>query len=289
MSLSTQAVRTVKQRGRRLQGRYQLKGIEGEGIAGSRVIAGVKAAAVARTAEERTWANRIEALRNLMLLSPEPLTITDYGAGKEAALDTGSEPDTQARHTSVRTLSDMTRSSKKPHWARLLFNVVRALQPQTCLEMGACVGISASYQAAALELNGAGRLITLEGAEPLAARTERTVQELGLSHRVSVRLGQFTDTLPGVLSELAPVDYAFIDGHHTEAATLDYLARILPHVSDEAVLVFDDIDWSPGMKNAWAQIAADPRFALTLDLGTIGFAAVSASSTARQTLKVSYG
>src|SRR5690349_19172562 len=205
MSLSTQAVRTVKQRGRRLQGRYQLKGVDGEGIAPSRVIAGLKAATVARTSEERAWANRIEALRNLMLLSPEPLAITDYGAGKEAALDTGSEPGAQVRHTSVRTLSDMTRSSKKPHWARLLFHVVRALQPQTCLEMGACVGISASYQAAALELNGAGRLITLEGAEPLAARTERTLQELGLSHRAEVRLGQFTDTLAGVLSELAPL------------------------------------------------------------------------------------
>ena len=92
-----------------------------------------------------------------------------------------------------------------------------------------------------------------------------------------------------MLPELEPLDYAFIDGHHTEAATLEYMRQILPHVSDEAILVFDDIDWSPGMKKAWQQIAAEPRFALTVDLGTIGFAAVSASATGKQALSVSYG
>ena len=289
MSLNTQALRTVKQQGRRLQGRYQLKGVEGSGIAPTRVIAGVRAATLPRTQEEKDWAKRIETLRKLMLLSPEPLTITDYGAGKGAVLDTGATDESRSLHTSVRTLSDMTRSSKKPHWARLLFNVIRSLQPDTAIELGSCVGISASYQAAALQLNGHGRLVTLEGAEPLAARSERTLTEFGLDKWASVRLGQFADTLPEVVAELAPVDYAFIDGHHTESATLDYMERILPHTSDEAVLVFDDIDWSPGMKKAWAQIVADPRFALTLDLGTIGFAVVSASSTRRQSLTVSYG
>jgi predicted O-methyltransferase YrrM len=289
MSLNTQALHTVKQQGRRLQGRYQLKGVEGNGIAPARVIAGVRAATLARSQEEKDWAKRIETLRALMLLSPEPLTITDYGAGKGAVLDTGSTTEAPAVHTSVRTLSDMTRSSKKPHWARLLFNVIRSLQPETAIELGSCVGISASYQAAALQLNGHGRLVTLEGAEPLAARSERTLAELGLDKWASVRLGQFAETLPDVVSELAPVDYAFIDGHHTESATLDYMERILPHASEESVLVFDDIDWSPGMKKAWAQIVADPRFALTLDLGTIGFAAVSTSSTQRQSLQVSYG
>ena len=290
MSLNTQVLHTAKQQGRRVQGRYQLKGVEGNGIAPSRVIAGVKAATLARSPQEKEWAKRIETLRKLMLLSPEPLTITDYGAGKGAVLDTGSTSDSRTLHTSIRTLSDMTRSSKNPHWARLLFNVIRSLQPRTAIELGSCVGISASYQAAALELNGqGGRLVTLEGAEPLAARSERTLTELGLDKWASVRLGQFADTLPEVLTELTPVDYAFIDGHHTESATLDYMEQILPHTSEEAVLVFDDIDWSPGMKKAWAQIVADPRFALTLDLGTIGFAAVSATSTQRQSLKVSYG
>jgi predicted O-methyltransferase YrrM len=115
----------------------------------------------------------------------------------------------------------------------------RSLQPDTAIERGSCVGISASYRAAALQLNGHGRLVTLEGAEPLAARSERALTELGLDKWASVRLGQFAGTRPEVVAELAPVDYAVSDGHHTESATLDYTERILPPASAESVLVLD--------------------------------------------------
>jgi predicted O-methyltransferase YrrM len=288
LATGTDTLRALKQRGRRLRGRYDLRNVEVSGSAPARLVAGLQAATRAPSAGEREWAARIELLRHLMLLSPQPLEITDYGAGKAAVLDDG-DGALRTAHTSTRTLGDMARSSKKPHWARLLHNVVRELRPATCLELGACVGISACYQAAALELNGAGRLVTLEGAAPLAGRSRRTLEELGLDGRASVVAGQFADTLPEVLADLAPLDYAFIDGHHTEAATLEYMTQIMPHVSEEAVLVFDDIDWSPGMRKAWQQIAADPRFALTVDLGTIGFTAVSASATGKQSLSVSYG
>ena len=227
-------------------------------------------------------------MRALMLTSPLPLTITDYGAGKANTLESASNDPTITADVSVRTLSEMAGASKKPHWAYLLFRIIRAVQPATCIEMGACVGVSASYQAAALELNNKGTLITLEGADSLADRTERTLTELGLDTRASVRRGPFADTLAGALADMSPLDYAFVDGHHTESATIEYMQAMMPHLAAEAVLVFDDIDWSTGMRNAWSTIAGDERFALTLDLGTIGIAVVSASSTERQTLKISY-
>jgi predicted O-methyltransferase YrrM len=252
------------------------------GTAPNALIDAVKAAAIPRpSGPERQWIERIELMRKLMLTSPQPLTITDFGAGKEHKFDTG---DTMTRNVSVRTLGDMTNSSKKPHWAYLLFQIVRALKPESCLELGACVGISASYQAAALELNGRGKLITLEGADVLAARSARTLEELGLDKRATVRLGPFADTLDGALTDLEPLDYAFIDGNHIESATLEYMEKLLPRVSSEAILVFDDIYWSEGMRRAWKTVAADERFALTLDMGTIGFGVVSGSATGRQSL-----
>ena len=41
--------------------------------------------------------------------------------------------------------------------------LVRELRPHSCLELGTGVGVSAGYQAAAMELNGVGRLLTLDG------------------------------------------------------------------------------------------------------------------------------
>ena len=81
---------------------------------------------------------------------------------------------------------------------------------------------------------------------------------------------------------------AFIDADHLEAPTLDYMRSILAAVAEEAVLVFDDIHWSPGMTAAWSTIAADTRFALTLDLRVVGIAVVSESAHLRSSGVVSY-
>jgi hypothetical protein len=65
------------------------------------------------------------------------------------------------------------------------------------------------------------------------------------------------------------------------------MEQILRCLAPEAVLVFDDINWSAGMKRAWARIAADPRFAATVDLKKVGIAVVSAERTSRP-ISISY-
>lgn len=282
---SSDLLRTVARRGRRTIGAVEVRRATTRGATTSAVVSAVKKALAGQAAEdEAAWIERIEKKRRELAASAAPLTIVDFGAGTKSQFDQdGADPS----HTITKTLGEMTRSSKPPRWAFLLFRIVRELGPEACVELGSCVGISASYEAAALELNGRGRLITLEGADVLAERSRRTIDELGLADRASVRLGRFAATLPGTLDDLPPVDYAFIDGHHVEDATIDYMEQILPRLAPEAVLVFDDINWSAGMKRAWARIAADPRFAATVDLKKVGIAVVSAERTSRP-ISISY-
>lgn len=286
MSIASQAVRTVVRNGRRVKGRVQLQTVNVTGRAPQAVVRALKDATVGLpSAEERAWINRVELMRKLMGLSPQELEIVDFGAGVAHEFDTGTS---ETRHTTTRTLGQMTLSSKPPAWAYLLFRLVRELKPDSALELGACVGVSASYMSAALELNGNGRLITLEGADVLAARSARTLEELGLAERGSVREGRFVDTIEKAIADLAPVGLAFIDGHHIESATVDYMNAILPLAADEAVLVFDDIDWSDGMRKAWQTAVDDERFAVTVDLRTVGLGIVSKSAVGRERLAVSY-
>lgn len=286
MSANADLVKKIVHRGRRLRGRQQLRNVRLDTSTSSAVIRAVRdAGRNAPSAEERAWLDRIEAVRTQLAGSPEPLEIVDFGAGRASDFGT---PQSHVVSTSTRTLGQMTMSSKRPEWAYLLFRLVREFGPLTCLEMGACVGISASYQAAALELNGRGRLVTLEGSDVLAARSASTIEGLGLDHRASVTTGAFADTLVEAATELRPVQWVFVDGHHDEAATLDYLEQVFPLLAPEAVLVFDDINWSPGMRRAWDQIVADERFRLTVDLRVMGLAVVSAQTTARHDVKISY-
>lgn len=220
----------------------------------------------------------VEAVRQRALRCQDKLTIEDYGAGSpDATLTADQMAQGRVIHRTVAQACQM--ASKRPFEAALLWHLIRTWRPRKCIELGCCVGISASYQARALHLNGdGGQLWTLEGAPAFAEVATRHFAEQGLSNVAAV-VGRFQDTLDGVLHTQGPIDYAFIDGHHDEAATLRYCDQILPRCASRAVLVFDDIAWSKGMRRAWRHLAADPRFAVTIDCGEIGVCATDPDVT----------
>lgn len=271
-SLLRQGART----GRRLRAVADVAQLHPPGQSSEAVVTALREALRTRpTSEERPWVRRIEAQRKAMLTSVQPLRFEDFGSGEDRDAILGAEPTSREI-----PLGEMTaRASSSPRWGYLLFRLTRTLRPTSVLELGACVGVSAAYIGAALELNGSGRLTTLEGGQALAERSRHTLSELGLAHRVEVVQGAFADTLAGVLERVAPLQFAFIDGHHQEEPTLAYTEQVLPTLSDEAVVAYDDINWSAGMRRAWDSLDNDPRFAMTLDLGGMGVATVSAASS----------
>jgi predicted O-methyltransferase YrrM len=218
--------------------------------------------------EEMEWIRRIEILKKKLCASSTKISIADYGAGSTKF---GIAPRTEPQGgIIVKTIGDVCRKSTRPHkWNFLLFRLIREFRPLVCLELGTALGISAAYQAAALELNRQGKIITLEGAESLASLARSNFKELDLS-KTNVVIGRFLDTLQDVLIKNAPIDFVFIDGHHEEYATLNYFKQILPSLSDGAVLVFDDISWSRGMERAWNIIRKNRNLKVSVDLFSVG-------------------
>lgn len=197
--------------------------------------------------EESAWVRRIEALRGRLLESRElvdPSQAENVGELCKAA-------------------------SKTALWTLLLFELIRHREPTVCLELGTCLGISASYEAAALALGGDGQLITIEGSPARARLAEENLRSLELSN-VEIRTGKFAEVLPGVLERTPRIDFAFIDGHHHEKSTEDYFERLIPHLSPGAVVVFDDISWSPGMARAWGRIRTRQQLSASIDLFLLG-------------------
>ena len=169
----------------------------------------------------------------------------------------------------TRAVRAVCRSSVPPHEGRVLYHLIRQFRPRRCLELGTCLGISAAYQAAALTMNGAGRLVTLEGSAALARLAEAHLEGLGLPG-VEIVTGRFAEALPAVLPAHSPIDFVFIDGHHDPAAMQTYYGLLVPYLADGAVLVFDDIFWMSGMRHAWTALTADRRIRATVDLLTVG-------------------
>jgi predicted O-methyltransferase YrrM len=216
------------------------------------------------TPDEKVWVNRIEALRRELNSSGTEISRVFHGEGSSSR--NGIDKETHHGTIVTSTVKNESRKLSSPYlWSLLSFNLIRELKPSVCLELGTAFGISASYQAAALKLNQRGKIITLEGSESFALLAKHNFQTLGFDN-AHVVIGRFQDTLYTVLKEHGPIDYAYIDGHHEEKATLDYFQQICCFLSARAVLVFDDISWSSGMKKAWSVIASDKLVKISLDL-----------------------
>jgi predicted O-methyltransferase YrrM len=182
-------------------------------------------------------------------------------------------------------VADIATASKPAFWALVLFKIIRKLSPRSCVELGSCVGISAAYQASALRLNGQGTLVTLEGSPEIAAIARETLEGFDLGN-ASVVTGPFHRTLREVLERAGAVDFFFNDGHHDHDAVMRYFNEAMPHLADGAVMVFDDISWSAGMRRAWAEIEDDDRVAASIDLHTVGMALLRKDAAAKVKFRI---
>jgi predicted O-methyltransferase YrrM len=134
------------------------------------------------------------------------------------------------------------------------------------VELGTCLGITTLYLHAAAPN---AKVYTLEGCPQTAGVAKDVFGKAGVKD-INVITGNFDDTLPGVIAGLDKLDFVYIDGNHQRDATLKYFEWCLPKVHEDTMLIFDDIYWSEGMKQAWAQIKSHPDVTATVDLYWIG-------------------
>jgi predicted O-methyltransferase YrrM len=162
-----------------------------------------------------------------------------------------------------RRVSDLARhAAKSEKLGKLLFRIARYYDPGLILELGTSLGLSTAYLATGGKHAG---VVTIEGAEAVAAVAAQNLQSLGLG-AVEVVKGNFDDVLIPTLSKKMPADLAFIDGNHRKEPTIRYFNLLMDRMSPASILIFDDIHWSQEMEAAWEVIKQDPRVYLTVDL-----------------------
>jgi predicted O-methyltransferase YrrM len=196
---------------------------------------------------------RLERIRREVLDDPTVLNRVDLGAGK--------------RSGPVQVGRLARRSAKPLHQAQLLFRLADHVQAETILEVGTSVGLTSMHLAAA---RPNARYIGLEGCPETAHYAQRLLQKIGFRN-ANVVAGDFDHTLVPALQSLQRIDFAFVDGNHTLEATLAYFERLLPYCHDHSLLVFDDIHWSPGMRQAWETLSQHPRVRVAIETFDLGF------------------
>lgn len=193
----------------------------------------------------------LRQLRKQLLRTDRLVEVKDLGAGS------------QRQGGQFRKLSGIVRHSVSREWqCRLLYRLVHYLGAAYRLEMGTSVGLSSLYQ---YFPNPQSPLISLEGSPELAKIARQNFDQMEAKHLRLIE-GDFAETLPLALEQLGKLDFAFIDGNHAKAPTLEYFEACLPYTHEHSVLVFDDIYWSQGMQESWTVIKRHPQVSLTVDL-----------------------
>jgi predicted O-methyltransferase YrrM len=150
------------------------------------------------------------------------------------------------------------RTSVPNYYGTFLYKLLRELKSKLCIEMETCIGISASYQAIALKINGRGTMFSLEDQQTLVTFARNFLEDLGLDN-VHIIYGHANLTMDKVLQDYGPIDYAFIDGDHKEHRTLSFFDKIVSNFSARGVVILDDIWSNLGMIRAWRAIKKDSR------------------------------
>lgn len=197
----------------------------------------------------------IEKLRSELFHDKRTIRITDLGAGS------------LVNNNKLRKVSVMARSSLKPPFlAQLIYRLAKNQKPENIIELGTCLGTTTAYLA-----KGApkAKVISIEGCPETALIAAENLKKLNI-HNVDLQVGDFDELLPEILKDIPKLDFIFIDGNHRKNSTLSYFYSCLPKVTEDSLMIFDDIYWSEGMKEAWEEIKAHPEVTVTVDLFRIG-------------------
>ena len=197
----------------------------------------------------------IENLREKLLNDDRTITITDLGAGSLV---------NNHKQKKVKDLAKNALKSKK--LAQLLYRLAKEFNPKTAVELGSCLGVTSAYFGKAIP---DGKVVTMEGCPQTAALAKENLSLLAINN-TEVVVGNFDINFPEFVQSQEKIDFVFIDGNHRKQATLDYFKLCLPKIHENSVLIFDDIYWSKGMKQAWKEIKNHSKVTLTIDLFWIG-------------------
>ena len=197
----------------------------------------------------------IEAQRKKLFNDDSLVTVTDLGAGSHL------------NKNRTKKVSQIAKNAlKNPALAQLIYRLAKDNNPKSIIELGTCLGITTAYLSKA---RPDAEVITVEGCPETAKVAHNNFRELDLDN-VELQVGNFDLLLPEIIAKAEKLDFVYIDGNHRKEATLNYFNWCLPKVHEKSLLIFDDIYWSKGMKEAWEEIKNHPDVIVTIDLFWIG-------------------
>lgn len=198
---------------------------------------------------------KLDLIRKELLESDKVITVTDYGAGSKVF------------ESNNRKVAEITKyCTIKKKYGKLLYRLAAYYKPDTILELGSSLGLSATYLALG---NPNAKVVTIEGCYETAQIAQDTFTLAG-ANNVTIVNGKFDEVLPLTFFDLQTLGIVYFDGNHTKNATKNYFEKCIPYINNNSLFIFDDIHWSEEMEEVWDEIKKNKNVTLTVDLFQLG-------------------
>jgi predicted O-methyltransferase YrrM len=195
--------------------------------------------------------DELDKIRALLLKNETILNSGNFGAGSKQF---------KATQRKIKRIASVGISTQKQN--EILYRLVNFLQPKVMVELGTSLGLNTLYLALG---HTHGKVITIEGSAELSNFAERLGKEISIKN-----IQYINQTFDQAIPNISKIDMAYIDGNHTQAATLAYFYAFAENISEGGFLIFDDIYWSNCMTAAWREIILSPKITLSIDLFYFG-------------------
>ncbi|HEY9220869.1 MAG TPA: class I SAM-dependent methyltransferase [Lutibacter sp.] len=190
-----------------------------------------------------------KGIQNSLYSNHNSITITDYGKGSSVF---------KSNERKVSDIAKIAGINKKK--SALLLRIVGYFNPKNILEIGTSVGLGTSVLSIG---NPEAEIVTLEGCEKTAEVAKELFKANHLNN-IQLVVGNFNETLPSVLKN-KQFDLIYFDGNHQKATTLQYFKICLETAHNNSIFIFDDINWSQEMQQAWEEIKNHPKVTITIN------------------------
>lgn len=201
-----------------------------------------------KTSQEKV--NKFRKYKNELSKNKSTIFVTDFGKGSRVFKS-------NERHVSkIAKIAGI--SDKK---GQLLIRIIEYLKPNSILEIGTSLGIG-TY---CLNLgNKNAEITTLEGCPNTLEIAKNQFKKLNIVNTQFIE-GDFRETLSKSLKNNR-FDCVYFDGNHQKKATIDYFETYLNHINNNSFFIFDDINWSKEMTEAWDYIKNHEKVTVSIDL-----------------------
>jgi predicted O-methyltransferase YrrM len=106
----------------------------------------------------------------------------------------------------------------------------------------------------------------MEGLPQLCDIASNQFKKISNQEKYKIYQGLYQSTFPDLMREDINFNILFIDGHHQKTPTLQYFQDLKSKLVFPAIFIFDDINWSNDMKEAWETIKSDDKVSYSIDM-----------------------